>query len=42
MKNLLLASTALIALAGAASAEVALSGTGRMGLVYDQDAGTAR
>jgi len=40
MKNLLLASTALIALAGAASAEVALSGTGRMGLVYDQDNGT--
>ena len=37
MKNLLLASTALVAFAGAASAEVAISGSGRMGVVYDQD-----
>jgi outer membrane protein OmpU len=36
MKNLLLASTALVAFAGAASAEVAISGSGRMGMVYDK------
>jgi len=35
MKNLLLASTALIAFGGAAHAEVAISGSGRMGVVYD-------
>ena len=35
MKNLLLASTALVAFAGAAAAEVAISGSGRMGIVYD-------
>jgi outer membrane protein OmpU len=32
----LLASTALVAFAGAASAEVAISGSGRMGMVYDK------
>jgi outer membrane protein OmpU len=36
MKNLLLASTALVAFAGAAAAEVAISGSGRMGMVYDE------
>jgi len=36
MKNLLLATTALVAFAGAASAEVAISGSGRMGMVYDK------
>ena len=36
MKNLLLASTALVAFAGAAAAEVAISGSGRMGMVYDK------
>lgn len=36
MKNLLLASTALVAFAGAAAAEVAISGSGRMGIVYDK------
>jgi outer membrane protein OmpU len=36
MKNLLLASTALVTFAGAAAAEVAISGSGRMGMVYDQ------
>lgn len=35
MKNLLLASTALVAFAGAAAAEVAISGSGRLGMVYD-------
>jgi outer membrane protein OmpU len=35
MKNLLLASTALVAFAGAAAAEVAISGSGRMGIVYN-------
>jgi len=38
MKNLLLASTALVAFAGAAAAEVAISGSGRMGMVYDDTA----
>ncbi|MCA3510788.1 MAG: porin [Rhodobacter sp.] len=36
MKNLLLASTALVLFAGAAAAEVAISGVGRMGMVYDE------
>jgi outer membrane protein OmpU len=36
MKNLLLASTALVAFAGAAAAEVAISGSGRLGMVYDE------
>jgi outer membrane protein OmpU len=36
MKNILLASTALVAFAGAAAAEVAISGSGRMGMVYDK------
>jgi outer membrane protein OmpU len=35
MKKLLLASSALVLVAGAASAEIALSGSARMGLVYD-------
>jgi hypothetical protein len=35
MKKLLLASTALVMTAGVASAQVALSGDGRMGIVYD-------
>ncbi|MCA3438043.1 MAG: porin [Rhodobacter sp.] len=35
MKNLLLASTALVAFAGAAAAEVAISGSGRLGIVYN-------
>lgn len=35
MKKVLFATTALIMTAGVASAEVALSGTGRMGVVYD-------
>ena len=38
MKNLLLASTALVAFAGTAAAEVAISGSGRMGIVYDDAA----
>ncbi len=38
MKNLLLASTALVAFASAAAAEVAISGSGRMGIVYDDAA----
>ncbi len=37
MKKLLLASTALVASAGIAAADVALSGDGRMGVVYDSD-----
>jgi outer membrane protein OmpU len=36
MKNILLASTALVAFAGAAVAEVTISGSGRMGVVYDE------
>ena len=36
MKNILLASTALVAFAGAAAAEVVISGSGRMGMVYDE------
>lgn len=42
MKKLLLATSALTLMAGAASAEIALSGSARMGLVYDgtQNAGT--
>jgi len=40
MKKVLLASTALIGFAGMAAAEVTLSGSGRFGLVY-QDDGTA-
>ncbi|PAU96977.1 porin [Paracoccus salipaludis] len=35
MKKLLIATSALVALTGAASAEVALTGDGRMGLVWD-------
>ena len=42
MKKLLLATSALTLMAGAASAEVALSGSARMGLVYsDTAAGSA-
>ncbi|MEP2782664.1 MAG: porin [Pseudoruegeria sp.] len=37
MKKVLIATTALVASAGFASAEVALSGDGRMGLIYDGD-----
>ena len=37
MKKLLIATSALVALTGAASAEVALTGNGRMGLVWDGD-----
>lgn len=37
MKKLLIATSALVALTGAASAEVALTGDGRMGLVWDGD-----
>ncbi|MGY6548047.1 MAG: porin [Roseinatronobacter sp.] len=37
MKKLLLASTVMVMSAGVAAAEVTLSGTGRMGLVYDGD-----
>jgi outer membrane protein OmpU len=37
MKNLLLATTALVLTAGVAAAEVAVSGDGRMGVVYDGD-----
>lgn len=39
MKKLLLASSALVLVAGAASAEIALSGSARMGLVYQDVAG---
>lgn len=35
MKKLLIATSALVALTGAASAEVALTGDGRMGLIWD-------
>ena len=35
MKKVLFATSALVALAGAASAEVAVSGDGRMGMIYD-------
>lgn len=37
MKKLLIASTALVMVAGAAAAEVKLSGDGRMGVVYNGD-----
>ena len=37
MKKLLIATSALVALTGAASAEVTLTGDGRMGLVWDGD-----
>lgn len=37
MKNLLLATTALVLSAGVAAAEVAVSGDGRMGVVYNGD-----
>ncbi|MES2542025.1 MAG: porin [Pseudomonadota bacterium] len=37
MKKILLATSALVMVAGAASAEVAVSGSARMGLVYDGD-----
>ena len=37
MKKLLIATSALVALTGAASAEVAVTGDGRMGLVWDGD-----
>lgn len=40
MKKILLATSALVMVAGAASAEVALSGSARMGLVYDETQGT--
>ncbi|MEY8097476.1 porin [Falsihalocynthiibacter sp. S25ZX9] len=35
MKNLLIATTALVATAGVAAADISVSGDGRMGLVYD-------
>ena len=38
MKKLLLASTALVMSAGVAAAEVALSGSAQMGIVYDSSA----
>ena len=41
MKRLLFAATALIALAGMASAEVKLSGHGRFGIGYQEDRGNA-
>lgn len=41
MKKILLATSALVMVAGAASAEVALSGSARMGLVYDGAAGAS-
>jgi outer membrane protein OmpU len=37
MKKVLFATTALVMTAGVAAAEVAVSGTGRMGMVYDGD-----
>lgn len=37
MKKVLFATTALVMTAGAAAAEVAVSGTGRMGVIYDGD-----
>lgn len=37
MKKLLIATTALVATAGAAAADITLSGDGRMGFVYDGD-----
>lgn len=40
MKKLLLATSALTLMAGAASAEIALSGSARMGLVYSDAVGT--
>ena len=40
MKKLLLASTALVASAGIAAADVTLSGDGRMGIVYDESVDT--
>lgn len=40
MKKILIASTALVMFAGAASADVAWSGFGRFGIVYDDAAGT--
>ncbi|MBS3979264.1 MAG: porin [Rhodobacteraceae bacterium] len=40
MKKILLATSAMVLAAGAASAEVALSGSARMGLVYDETEGT--
>ncbi len=40
MRHLLLASTALVGLAGAAAAEVAISGSGRMGMVHDRAVNT--
>ncbi|WP_103257270.1 porin [Tabrizicola aquatica] len=40
MKKVLLATSALVMFAGAASAEIALSGSARMGLVYDETQGT--
>ncbi len=40
MKKILLATSALVMVAGAASAEVAVSGSARMGLVYDGGADT--
>jgi outer membrane protein OmpU len=41
MKKVLLATSALVMFAGAASAEIALSGSARMGLVYDETLGTS-
>ena len=41
MKNVLLATSALVMFAGAASAEIALSGSARMGVVYDETEGSS-
>jgi len=41
MKKVLLASTALIGFAGMAAADVTLSGSGRFGLVYNDDGTTS-
>ncbi len=37
MKKLLIASTALVATAGMAAAEVTFSGYGRFGVIYEED-----
>jgi outer membrane protein OmpU len=41
MKKVLLASTALIGFAGMAAADVTLSGSGRMGIIYEDDGTTS-
>jgi len=41
MKKILLATSALVMVAGAASAEVTLSGSGRFGIVYTDDGTTS-